>query len=71
MSRVTLASSAGFCYGVKRAVQMAEEAAASGRSCVMLGPIIHNRSVIEQLEAAGVQDVYKRQIWWRTGPQRS
>ena len=57
MSRVTLASSAGFCYGVKRAVQMAEEAAASGRSCVMLGPIIHNRSVIEQLEAAGVQVV--------------
>ena len=57
MSRLTLARSAGFCYGVRRAVTMAEEAAGSGRPCVMLGHIIHNGSVIEQLEAAGVQVV--------------
>ena len=54
MSRVTLAGSAGFCYGVKRAVKMAEEAAASGRPCVMLGHIIHNSSVIDRLRQAGV-----------------
>ena len=54
MSRVTLAGSAGFCYGVKRAVKMAEEAAASGRPCVMLGQIIHNSSVIDRLRQAGV-----------------
>nr|WP_207731694.1 bifunctional 4-hydroxy-3-methylbut-2-enyl diphosphate reductase/30S ribosomal protein S1 [Flavonifractor plautii] len=49
-----LARSAGFCYGVRRAVQMAEMAAEGGRPCVMLGPIIHNRDVIAYLESIGV-----------------
>nr|WP_306820174.1 bifunctional 4-hydroxy-3-methylbut-2-enyl diphosphate reductase/30S ribosomal protein S1 [Flavonifractor plautii] len=49
-----LARSAGFCYGVRRAVQMAEMAAEEGRPCVMLGPIIHNRDVIAYLESIGV-----------------
>lgn len=52
--RVELARTAGFCYGVRRAVQMAEEAAGQGRPCVMLGPIIHNRDEISRLEAMGV-----------------
>ena len=51
--RLELARSAGFCYGVRRAVQMAEMAAEEGRPCVMLGPIIHNRDVIAYLETAG------------------
>ena len=52
--KLELAKSAGFCYGVRRAVRMAEQAAEEGRSCVMLGPIIHNNSVIEYLGALGV-----------------
>ncbi len=52
--RLELARSAGFCYGVRRAVQMAEMAAEEGRPCVMLGPIIHNRDVIAYLESIGV-----------------
>ena len=52
--RRELARSAGFCYGVRRAVQMAEMAAEEGRPCVMLGPIIHNRDVIAYLESIGV-----------------
>ena len=52
--RLELARSAGFCYGVRRAVQMAEMAAEEGRPCVMLGPIIHNRDVIAYLESLGV-----------------
>ena len=52
--RVTLAKSAGFCYGVRRAVELAREAAADGKPCVMLGPVIHNRAVIEQLQSMGV-----------------
>ena len=52
--RLELARSAGFCYGVRRAVQMAEMAAEGGRPCVMLGPIIHNRDVIAYLESIGV-----------------
>ena len=52
--KLELAKSAGFCYGVRRAVRMAEQAAEEGRSCVMLGPIIHNNSVIEYLGSLGV-----------------
>lgn len=52
--RLELARSAGFCYGVRRAVQMAEMAAEEGRPCVMLGPIIHNRDVTAYLESIGV-----------------
>ena len=52
--RLELARTAGFCYGVRRAVHMAEEAAQSGRPCVMLGPIIHNQSVIAYLKDLGV-----------------
>ena len=53
--RVIQAQSAGFCYGVERAVRMAEEAAAAG--CVMLGSIIHNDSVVRRLEVLGARQV--------------
>lgn len=52
--KITVAKSAGFCYGVQRAVELAEEAARSRGPCVMLGPVIHNRSVIRQLQAQQV-----------------
>ena len=48
---VKVAESAGFCYGVKRAVDMARETARQGKPCVMLGSIIHNTNVVEELEA--------------------
>ena len=51
---VELAKSAGFCYGVRRAVHMAEQAAEEGRPCVMLGPVIHNSSVTDYLRSLGV-----------------
>ena len=54
--RVIQAQSAGFCYGVERAVRMAEEAAAAG-GCVMLGSILHNDSVVRRLEALGARQV--------------
>jgi (E)-4-hydroxy-3-methyl-but-2-enyl pyrophosphate reductase len=52
--KVICAESAGFCYGVRRAVDMAEKAAAGGDSVVMLGAIIHNANVIEELREKGV-----------------
>ena len=59
--RLELARSAGFCYGVRRAVQMAEMAAEGGRPCVMLGPIIHNPQVTGDLAARGVVTVSRPQ----------
>jgi len=51
---VIVAKSAGFCFGVERAVSMCEDAAALGLDCVTLGPIIHNRHVIEYFEQKGI-----------------
>ena len=51
---IKVAQSAGFCYGVRRAVQMAELAAEQGEPCVMLGPIIHNKDMIDHLARKGV-----------------
>ena len=52
--KIRLAKSAGFCYGVKRAVELAESAAQSGEPCVMLGYIIHNSDVVDRLARQGV-----------------
>ncbi|MCL2365684.1 MAG: bifunctional 4-hydroxy-3-methylbut-2-enyl diphosphate reductase/30S ribosomal protein S1 [Oscillospiraceae bacterium] len=51
---VMIAKSAGFCFGVKRAVAICEQTAQQYGSCVTLGPIIHNDSVISELEKKGV-----------------
>lgn len=52
--KVMLAQSAGFCFGVRRAVQLAEKIAAGDAPYVMLGPVIHNDHVIEHLTEQGV-----------------
>ena len=55
MRQIMLARSAGFCYGVRRAVELAEEKA--GVPCVMLGPIIHNKEVMGRLAERGLRAV--------------
>ena len=54
MREVILAKSAGFCYGVRRAVEMAQREAERGSSCVMLGSIIHNSHVVDYLARRGM-----------------
>lgn len=49
-----VAKSAGFCFGVKRAVELAEKEAAEKKEVYTLGPIIHNEQVVEELEKKGV-----------------
>ena len=51
--RVIQAKSAGFCYGVERAVRLAEQTAREKGGCVMLGSIIHNAHVVRGLEQLG------------------
>ena len=55
--KVTLAKTAGFCFGVSRAVELVEREAGSGKRTVTLGPIIHNRHVVERFAAMGVRTV--------------
>ena len=47
----------GFCYGVKRAMKIAENAANSGIKAVTYGPIIHNPQVVGRLSEKGVHPV--------------
>ena len=55
--KVKLAKTAGFCYGVERAVSLAERTAREQGSCVMLGSIIHNANVVEHLRQLGARQV--------------
>ena len=55
---VILARSAGFCYGVRRAVELAETAAQDG-NVYLLGHITHNDYVIRRLEELGATTVFK------------
>ncbi len=55
MREVTTAKSAGFCFGVKRAVDMVYDEANKGERVYTLGPIIHNQQVVEDLEKKGVK----------------
>jgi 4-hydroxy-3-methylbut-2-enyl diphosphate reductase len=52
-----LAKQAGFCFGVKRATQMAFEAADKGGETYTLGPIIHSPQVVSRLEEMGVKAI--------------
>ncbi len=49
MKKLILAESAGFCFGVQRAVSIAEKNAGSGRRVVTLGQLIHNNAVTDRL----------------------
>ena len=53
--QVILAESAGFCYGVKRAVELAQKTAEEPQGCWMLGDLIHNTHVVNDLAARGVR----------------
>jgi 4-hydroxy-3-methylbut-2-enyl diphosphate reductase len=55
MQNVILAESAGFCCGVKRAVELAERTAAASGRCWMLGDLIHNTMVVKDLERRGIR----------------
>ena len=52
--KVKLAENAGYCFGVKLAVNSAEENAAKYGRIYTLGHIIHNKNVVDDLEAKGV-----------------
>ena len=54
---ITLAKTAGFCFGVDRAVNMVYELLKEGKKVCTLGPIIHNPQLVAELESKGVRIV--------------
>ena len=55
--QIILAKTAGFCFGVDRAVEMVEESVRRGNKTATLGPIIHNRHVVERFLKQGVREL--------------
>ncbi len=52
--KITLAETAGFCFGVDRAVNLVNELLEKGQKVCTLGPIIHNPQLVENLKQRGV-----------------
>lgn len=52
--KITLAETAGFCFGVDRAVKTLERLSESGEKVCTLGPIIHNPQVVEHFKQKGI-----------------
>lgn len=59
MHKVLLAEKAGFCFGVKRAMSIAEETArtSSSKPVYTFGPLIHNPQAVSYLESIGIHPV--------------
>lgn len=55
--KITLAKTAGFCFGVNRAVDLVEKLLCKGEKVCTLGPIIHNPQLVESLEKRGARAV--------------
>lgn len=62
--KITLAKSAGFCFGVNRAVNMVYSLLDENKKVCTLGPIIHNKEMVEELERA-VSERWTNQGMWR------
>ena len=53
--KISIAKNAGFCFGVKRAIHIAEEVASKNSSkTYVYGQLVHNEKVIEGLKAKGI-----------------
>ena len=72
---VRVAKSAGFCFGVKRAVDKVYGQTGKGKKIYTYGPIIHNAEVVKDLEGRGVEVINGleelRQVWEGTVVIRS
>jgi 4-hydroxy-3-methylbut-2-enyl diphosphate reductase len=57
MKEIVLADTMGFCWGVRRTLNIVRESNASSKPIAMLGDVIHNPQVVEELEELGVHSV--------------
>jgi len=55
MPKVLISKNAGFCYGVKRAITLAERAAKEHNRVYTLGPLIHNPQEVNRLSNMGIK----------------
>ncbi len=55
MAKITIAKSAGFCFGVKRAIDLAEDIASKNENVYTFGPLIHNPQEVSRLEKENIK----------------
>ncbi len=55
--KINLAKSAGFCFGVRKAITTALETAKTKDPVFMLGDIVHNEEVVRQIQNAGIKKI--------------
>ena len=51
---IKVAKHAGFCFGVKKAIEIAEEVAQSNKQTYVYGQLVHNEKVIKNLQDKGI-----------------
>lgn len=59
MSKIIVAESAGFCFGVNRAINILYKLIVENKSACTLGPIIHNMQMVNELREKGVRTIDK------------
>jgi len=60
---IKVAKTAGFCFGVKRAVELVQKQLELGKTVYTYGPIIHNEEVVEEFTSKGVKIVTGQEDW--------
>ncbi|MBQ4178861.1 MAG: 4-hydroxy-3-methylbut-2-enyl diphosphate reductase [Elusimicrobia bacterium] len=55
MVKITIAKSAGFCFGVKRAIDLAQDIASKNSDVYTFGPLIHNPQEVARLEKENIK----------------
>jgi len=53
--KINLAKTAGFCFGVRRAIKMALKTSQTDTNVQMLGDIVHNEHVVKEINEAGIR----------------
>ena len=57
--KIHLAKSAGFCFGVRKAITTALETARTKKNVFMLGDIVHNEEVVKQIQETGIKKIIR------------
>lgn len=65
--KINLAKTAGFCFGVKRALKIALQTACSGNKVYILGDIVHNEDVVKQIKKSGIRKIKTLKPFGRNG----
>lgn len=59
MTKVNVARSSGFCFGVRRAIDISRKLSGKNKKIYVLGDIVHNSFVVEELEKKGIKKIKK------------